>query len=259
VLSELRENQRNAQLAAGFPPDMSFDGRPISSTFARAQGLLPPGLVDTCLDFFFAHVYPTQPVLHRQKAQEAAVNMDRSTEAYCLIVALCAYVMIQANMKVPPVMLSRPEVAQMSNVTLGHALLEESVRVRNGYDFRENPTHMGVLTSWFYCGSYFGLARENTAWGYLREATTQAQLLGMHDEETYKHDPLDISRKRVLYWHLFMAERFVFRRHLYKQHCEESCKANVFSERTHYTNTARFPFIPPYTHHLWTKFRPIGR
>jgi hypothetical protein len=80
--------------------------------------------------------------------------------------------------------------------------------VRNSLDYRENPTHMTVLTSWFYCGSYFGLPRENTAWGYLREATTNAQLLGMDDEETYKHDPLDISRKRVLYWLLFMAERY---------------------------------------------------
>jgi hypothetical protein len=209
VLSELRENQRNAQLAAGFPQDLSYDGRTLSSTFARAQNLLPAGLVESCLDFFFANVYPSEPVLHRQKAQEAAVNMERSTEAYCMIVALCAYVMIRANMKVPTNMLSRPEIAQMSNLTLGHALLEESVRVRNGYDYRENPTHMTVLTSWFYCGCYFGLARENTAWGYLREATTQAQLLGMHDEETYKHDPLDISRKRVLYWLLFIAERCV--------------------------------------------------
>jgi hypothetical protein len=208
VLSELRENQRNEQLAAGFPQDMSFDGRTLSPTFARAQGLLPAGLVESCLEFFFANVYPSEPVLHRQKAQEAAVNMERSTEAYCMIVALCAYVMVRANMQVPSSMLSRPEVAQMSNMTLGYALLEESVRVRNGYDYRENPTHLTVLTSWFYCGSYFGLARENTAWSYLREATTQAQLLGMHDEETYKHDPLDISRKRVLYWLLFMAERY---------------------------------------------------
>ncbi|EAT92144.2 hypothetical protein SNOG_00649 [Parastagonospora nodorum SN15] len=129
VLSELRENQRNAQLAAGFPPDVGYDGRTLSTTFARAQGLLPNGLVDTCLDFFFANVYPSTPVLHRQKAQELAVNMERSTEAYCLIVSLCAYVMIHANMKVPSNMFSRPEVAQMSNMTLGHALLEESVRL----------------------------------------------------------------------------------------------------------------------------------
>lgn len=102
-------------------------------------------------------------------------------------------------------------MAHMSNVGIGHVLLEESVRVRQGYDHRENPTHYSVLTSWFYSGCYFGLARENTAWTYLRDATTQAQLLGMHDEETYKHDPLDISRKRVLYWLLFIAERYNYK------------------------------------------------
>lgn len=116
--------------------------------------------------------------------------------------------MIQANMTVPTTVLSRPEMAQMTNVGIGHVLLEESVRVRQSYDFRENPTHWTVLTSWFYSGSYSGLGRENTAWMYLRDATSQAQLLGMHDEETYKHDPLDISRKRVLYWLLFIAERY---------------------------------------------------
>lgn len=160
------------------------------------------------MEFFFLNVYPSQPVLHRQRAQEAIVNMDRSIEAYSMIVGLCAYVMIQANMKVQPNLLERPEMAQMSNVQFGHILLEESVRVRRGYDYRESPTHFTVLTSWLYSGCYFGLAKENTAWTYLREATTQAQLLGMHDEETYKHDPLDTSRKRVLYWLLFMAERY---------------------------------------------------
>jgi hypothetical protein len=208
VLSELRENQRNAQLASGFPQELGHDGRPLSSQNLRAPGLLPPALVESCMEFFFVNVYPSQPVLHRQRAQEAVVNMDRSVEAYCMVVALCAYVMIQANMKVQPNLLERPELAQMSNVSFGHILLEESVRVRRGCDYRENPTHFTVLTSWLYTGCYFGLAKENTAWSYLREATTQAQLLGMHDEETYKHDPLDTSRKRVLYWLLFMAERY---------------------------------------------------
>jgi len=214
VLSELRENQRNAQMAAGYPSDLGFDRRSLSSTFARTPGLMAPRLLESCIDYFFANVYPSEPVLHRQRAQEAVVNMDRSTEAYCAMVALCAYVMIKANMKVPPNVLPRPEMAQMSNMAVGHMLLEESVRVRQGYDYRENPTHLTVLASWFYSGCYFGLGRENTAWGYLRDATTQAQILGMHDEDTYKHDPLDISRKRVLYWLLFIAERnFALHKH----------------------------------------------
>ena len=135
------------------------------------------------------------------------MTMEHSTEAYCMITALCAYVMIQSNMSVPPTLLPRPEMAQMSNVSIGHMLLDEAVRVRKGVDYLENPTHLSILTSWFLYGSYFGLGRDNTAWSLLREAATLAQLLGMHDEETYKSDPLDISRRRVLYWLLFVTER----------------------------------------------------
>jgi len=133
--------------------------------------------------------------------------MEHSTEDYCMIAALCAYVMIQSNMTVPPALLQRPELAQMTNVSIGHVLLEESVAARKALNYVEKPTHLSVLTSWFYYGCYFGLGKDNSAWSYLREATTQAQLLGMHDEEIYKSDPLDISRRRVLYWLLLNAER----------------------------------------------------
>jgi hypothetical protein len=238
VLLRLRGNhQRN------LPPDLGFHDRTLSSTFPRTQGFLPAGLVDSCLDFFFDNVYPFMPVIHRQKAQEAAINMERSTEAYCLIVALCAYVMIQTNMKVPPNMLSRPEIAQASNITPGHDLLEESVRVRNGCDYRENPTQITVLTSWFYCRSYFGLAQENTAWGYLREAATQVQLLGMHDEKTYKHDSSDSSCKRVLYWLLFMAERYATP--IAQGNIARLDMADLQTGHTHFTSTTQCPFIQP--------------
>ncbi len=207
VLSELRVNQRNAQLVTGIPSDLGIEGRIPSFAYNRTQGLLPAGLVDSCIDFFFNHVYPSEPVLDRQKLQEAARKMERSTEAYCLVVALCAFVILQANMEVPSSVALLPEMAQMSNASIGQTLLEESVRIRGAYDYRENPTHSTVLTSWLYYASYFSLAKENTAWVYLREATTETQILGMHDEETYKQDPLDLSRKRTLYWALFMAER----------------------------------------------------
>jgi hypothetical protein len=207
VLSELRENQRQSQLSATFPPEVGFEGHALLSNVARTPGLLPPGLVESCIEFFFGNVYPSQPVIHRQRAQDIVMSMEHSTEAYCMIAALCAYVMIQTNMTVSPTLLQRAELAQMSNVSVGHVLLEESVRVRKGHNYLETPTHLSVLTSWFYYGCYFGLGRDNTAWSYLREATTQAQLLGMHDEESYKTDPLDNSRRRVLYWLLFITER----------------------------------------------------
>ncbi|KAF2109239.1 hypothetical protein BDV96DRAFT_242575 [Lophiotrema nucula] len=206
VLSELRENQR-LQQTVGLTSELGFDVRGHPATFARTPGLLPQGLVESCVDFFFSNVYPFQPILHRQRAQEIILSIEHSNDAYCMLVALCACVMIQANMTIPHSLLPRPEMTQMSNVSLGHVLLEESARVRKGLDYLEQPTHLSILTSWFYYGCYFGLGRDNTAWAFLREATTQAQFLGMHDEESYKNDPLDISRRRVLFWLLFVTER----------------------------------------------------
>jgi hypothetical protein len=208
VLSELRESQRQSQMqAAGFPAEFGFDVRTLANSSSRTPGLLTRPLVESCLEFFFGNVYPTMSILDHQQVQEVAMNMEHSTEAYCVISALCAYVMIQANMTVPPNLLPRPEMAQLSNVSLGHILLEESTRVRKGFEYRENPTHLSVLTSWLYYGCYFGLGRDNTAWTYLREATTEAQILGMHDEDSYKSDPLDAPKRRALYWLLFVAER----------------------------------------------------
>jgi hypothetical protein len=211
VLSELRENQRNAQIAASFPTELGFDGRIQSSPFARTHGILPVELVQSSLNYYFDYVYPSEPILHRQVAQQTVVNMEHSSEAYCMITALCAYVLIKANMAVSPILLERREMAQMSNVSRGQALLQESVRVQGNCDHRENPTYLVVLTSWFCCGSYLGLAKENTSWTYLRDATTQVQLLGMHDENAYKDNVLDVFQKRALFWVLFIAERYTTR------------------------------------------------
>lgn len=207
VLSKLHETQHNAELAVGSSNDLGFNRRPLSSTFARRKGLLPPAFVESCIEYFFTHVYPSEPILHPQRVQEAAVDMDRSTEVYCMIVALCAYVIIRANYKPQASMLPCREMAHMSSVGIGRVLLEESVRVQQGCDHRESPTHTSVLTVWFYSGCFRELGHENTAWTYLRDATTQAQLLSMHDEETYKHELLDSPQKRVLYWLLFISER----------------------------------------------------
>jgi hypothetical protein len=208
VLSELRDTQRNAELVTGSSNDLDFDRRPLSTTFARSEGLLPSAFVESCIDYFFTHVYPLEPVLHPQRLQEAVVAMDRSTGVYCMIAALCAYLIIRAKYKPQVSVLPRREMAHMSSIEIGLVLLEESVRIRQGYDDRESPTHTSVLTVWFYSGCFRELGRENTAWTYLRDATTQAQLLYMHHEETYEHDVLDSPQKRVLYWLLFISERY---------------------------------------------------
>lgn len=67
-----------------------------------------------------------------------------------------------------------------STIAFGQALLSEAVRVRKSFDWNDSPTVLSVITSFFFFGSYFCLDRQNLAWFHLREATTVAQLIGMH-------------------------------------------------------------------------------
>jgi len=206
------------------------------------------------MEYFFSNVYPSQPVIHRQGAQDIIMSIEHSIEAYCMIAALCAYVMIQSNMTVSPDLLQRQELAQMTNVGIGQVLLDESVAARKGLNYLEHPTHLSVLTSWFYYGCYFGLGWDNTAWSYLREATTQAQLLGMHDEEIYKNDPLDISRRRVLYWLLFVTERYGAGELTIVATQSRYCLAHIFlTGHMLFTNIDRLPCIRQFTHRLWMR------
>ncbi|EME88375.1 uncharacterized protein MYCFIDRAFT_127068 [Pseudocercospora fijiensis CIRAD86] len=207
VISELRETQRQSQLAAkrhGF----DLDSPPHSPAHLRQAGLLSVKMMTTCLDYFFANLYPTQPILHRQKVGEVIGQMEQNVEAYCLVVSLCAYMMIQPNMVIPPEAFDGLEIQPQPSLQLGHTLLQEALRVRRGYNYVENPSIWSVITSFFFFGSYFCLDRQNTAWFHLREATTLAQIMGMHDESSYPtNDLIENSRRRRLYWLLFVTER----------------------------------------------------
>jgi len=165
-------------------------------------------MIAACVDFFFTNLYPTQPILNRQKVGETIGQMDTDVEAYCLVVSLCAYMMIQPNMEITPELCEGLFEQPQSSIQLGHALLQEALRVRKSVNYIENPSVWSVITSFFFFGSYFCLDRQNTAWFHLREATTLAQIMGMHDESNYQvPDVIESSRRRRLYWLLFVTER----------------------------------------------------
>nr|POE86905.1 putative sucrose utilization protein suc1 [Quercus suber] len=165
-------------------------------------------MITSCVTYYFENLYATQPILHRQRVGETIGIMDSNIEAYCLVVSLCAYMMIQPNMILPPGAFDGLEVPPQSSLQLGHTLLQEALRVRKQSSYIENPTIWSVITSFFFFGSFFCLDQHNTAWFHLREATTLAQILGMHDESHYTNlDVIENSRQRRLYWLLFVTER----------------------------------------------------
>ncbi|KAF2461241.1 hypothetical protein BDY21DRAFT_278514, partial [Lineolata rhizophorae] len=242
VLSELRETQRQTQLAAshhsGFPTGLDFDPqlphshshhlhpqhRSLSPTYAPTANLLRPDLVRACLDHFFHILYPAQPVLDPQRLHDVVVAAleGSSPAAYCLIAALCGYVLTRPDAAVPPQALPQVEAGggdgdgggsqalqPLPGPAAASVLAEEAARVRRGVDSVEAPTLTAVLTAYFMFCCDRALDRGKAAWADLREATTLAVALDMHAEETYGKvaDRVLASRMRRLYWLLFIEER----------------------------------------------------
>lgn len=206
VLSEIRENQRHTPLGTS-QYDYGISRSISPPALARTPGLVTPDIVNACVDFFFRELYPTLPILHRGRVQQTIMAMDQSIEAYCEMTSLCAYVLFQPSMILAPHRLTG-EFGQASNSSIARAFLDETVRVRKGYEFSENPTILTVYTSFFIFSCYYCLDLQNSAWVYLRQAMTLAHVLGLHEESTYKNDDfIDGSRKRRLFWVLFMTER----------------------------------------------------
>lgn len=185
----------------------------------RNPDVLSQQMIDGCIDFFFANMYPTMPILHNGRLQEkVAREIDQSIEAYCLITSLCAFMMIQPRMSLP----GRPVGMRTDNddlvpgkFTTATTLIEEVVRLRKAIEYVENPTLESVQTSLFLFACYFGLDKHNKAWYHLREATTLAQMIGMQEEPSYLYgDSVDSIMKRRLYWLLFITERaYALQRH----------------------------------------------
>lgn len=150
------------------------------------------------------------PILHRDQIRQTIADMSYSVEAYCLIAAFCAFMLIQPGIVLKTAQAVQEPTSSTTNPKMGNVLMEESVRLRKGYDYVEDPSINTIVTSFFLFGCCFGLNKHNSAWFHLREATTLAQILGMQDENSYVFDNVvETSRMRRLFWLLFVTERQV--------------------------------------------------
>ncbi|KAL8825088.1 MAG: hypothetical protein Q9170_007933 [Blastenia crenularia] len=210
VISELRlrEGQKKAEhrRQESMYNYSSLTSSPSSPTLS---GFLTRDLIEGCTDFYFAHMYPTMPILHNEQIFRLIAEMDSSVEAYCMLCSFCAFMLIQPGIESKAGYAMKNLKGSISNNTsLGRILLEGALRRRKRYDYIESPSVNAVITSFFVFGCFFGLDKHNTAWFHLREATTLAQTIGMQDEKTYiGGDLAESTRMRRLFWLLFVTER----------------------------------------------------
>ena len=236
VISEIRDTQLQqhqsqpplpspqAQTPLVTPPPRSDHSpfnfnSPLSPSHNRTPGLLSQQTIDACLSFFFEHLYPTMPVFNRDTFAQMIYGQDVAyTDAYCLVASLCAFVMIQPGMTLNvsgALGVSYAGEPPQNRYGFANLLLEDLLRVRHGRDYVEHPTLITVQTSFFLFCSYFTLEKQNSCWYYLREASTLAQLMKMHEETTYyAGDPDDNQYKRRTFWLILLTERaYAMERH----------------------------------------------
>ena len=177
--------------------------------FARQPEPLPRELVDACIIEFFDKMYTTVPILHRGWIQQRASEVSTSPEAYCVVGALCVYLVSQLRVEVPSSSspLSTGSAKLQTNST-ALRIVEDIKRMRNQTEYSDTPTTGSILTSFFLSAGLFSLERHNTAWFYMQEAITFVKMMRIHREETYGSDeiPQDFMNRR-LFWILFISER----------------------------------------------------
>jgi len=164
-------------------------------------------MVKESVEFFFTNMYSIMPILHRQRLEQQCMFLDQNPDVYCILTSLSAFMMFQPGMSLPS---GDPLLEHMpgAHIVSGTLLMEEAIRVRRGLDYLESPTLNSLCTSYFLFGSYYALEMHEKAWYYLREATTLAHMCGMTKEESYlQYDNIESSRRRRLYWLLFVTER----------------------------------------------------
>eukprot|EP00918_Siedleckia_nematoides_P097411 GHVU01213547.1.p1 GENE.GHVU01213547.1~~GHVU01213547.1.p1 ORF type:complete len:705 (+),score=56.85 GHVU01213547.1:92-2116(+) len=212
VISELRETQRQTTLSSKVANRMNgIVSPPISPNLAPTPGMLMPEVVKECVEFFFNNVYPSMPIVHRQRFESMLPYVEQNIETYCMVTSLCAFVLVQPDLPMSGASASDPfglDAMPGANMMKGHILMEEALRVRKAFDHLENTNLHTLTTNYFLFACYFSLELHNKAWFYLREASTLAHILLLHKEESYMQcDMVEATRRRRLYWLLFIAER----------------------------------------------------
>ncbi|KAK3297193.1 uncharacterized protein B0H64DRAFT_120339 [Chaetomium fimeti] len=209
VINELKETQRQTSLSAKLQGGMN--GGASSPTLAPTPRLLTKETLKACIDFFFAHMQPTLPILDRQRLEQDAMYMDQNLDTYCLLTSLCSFVCLQPGMVMPGAGMNDPFSPDMmigNNIVTSTLLMEETIRVRKGYDYQSSQTVNNLCTSYFLFAVHHGLDLHDKAWFHLREAATLACIAKMTEEQAYlQYDSIDASRRRRLYWLLFVNER----------------------------------------------------
>lgn len=166
--------------------------------------LVPPRVIDYCSDRFFERLHPTIPILTRDyvahlRSLAAVTSSEWRVEAYCVLVAMCAQVLLQAE---EPEHLFLQGIIQEKNATYGQIVLDAALATHHSIPRSMKPTFNQCLLTFFLYTCQARLSHHSQAFVFLREATTMFHLLNIEDV-----DPPSRGLASRLFWVLLISER----------------------------------------------------
>jgi hypothetical protein len=96
-----------------------------ATPFKRTPGLLPAVVLRACVNYYFAHLYLTLPIIYPRKVDVILTAIDTSTKTYYSIVSLYALVFLRSIAFLPPALEYLENYNSLSYTKRGKVLLEE--------------------------------------------------------------------------------------------------------------------------------------
>lgn len=184
----------------------SFTGvQNAGETFQRTTNLLSSNLLAFCRQRYTDRLYPTLPLLEQAHLDGLQASLDGphpSIEAYCLLSALCAHVLLVLGDEGAP---NTPDSTPQPHTSRGKMLLSEAQLARDHLQRRPSSTSIEMVLAvfWIYnCES--ALSHHALAFYFLREATT---LFLMLKTERWNSGSASQVLTTRLFWVLLITER----------------------------------------------------
>lgn len=164
--------------------------------------LVPMRVIDYCAERFFARLHPTIPILtwgFVARLKASVYVPEQRVEAYCVLVAMCAQVLLQAE---EPENLFHQGIIPQKNATYGNIILDAVLTTHQRLPRHLKPTLEQCLLTFFLYACQARLSHHSQAFFYLREATTLYHILRLDDS-----DPSSKELAGRLFWVLLISER----------------------------------------------------
>ncbi|KAJ9097605.1 hypothetical protein QFC21_004639 [Naganishia friedmannii] len=165
-------------------------------------------LIRPQIDIFFSRIAPMIPVFTAQYIRAKLCGPCHDKDFVGMVLAMTALSLVH------PLNVEESRQRQ-TRVKQAQILMDEALRLRDGWQFGSTATVESIMTSYLMFGTLYEMGYAAGAKLRLREAVSLGETMGLHDPRSY----LGLGRAEVLrrlktYWVLSVTERAYSLQHL---------------------------------------------